>query len=264
MAANVHLITYHHDTAKNLFKAVEQCGLQVEHSVFSGLASALSVLSQDEKELGVCSADIGAGTIDLCIYLGGELLHSEVIPYAGNVVTNDIAYAFGSPIAEAEQIKRSAGAALTSLVGATETVSISRIGGRPARTILRQELATVIEARYMELLRLLKASIRKAQASWNRSGQQALAAGIVFTGGGAEIEGFLSCAAQVLQCPVRKGKPSFLAPGSERALPSEFSTPLGLLLHEAQRPQRAYPKPTSWKSCLQLLSRAKEWIRSEF
>ncbi len=105
MQAKVHLITCHNDMAKNIVKAVERCGLKVDQLIFAGLASSYSVLTEDERELGVCVVDIGGGTMDIAVYTGGALRHTKVIPYAGNVVTSDIAYAFGTPPSDAEAIK---------------------------------------------------------------------------------------------------------------------------------------------------------------
>ncbi|AMX06778.1 Cell division protein FtsA [Enterobacter asburiae] len=105
MQAKVHLITCHNDMAKNIVKAVERCGLKVDQLIFAGLAASYSVLTEDERELGVCVVDIGGGTMDIAVYTGGALRHTKVIPYAGNVVTSDIAYAFGTPPSDAEAIK---------------------------------------------------------------------------------------------------------------------------------------------------------------
>lgn len=133
MQAKVHLITCHNDMAKNIVKAVERCGLKVDQLIFAGLASSYSVLTEDERELGVCVVDIGGGTMDIAVYTGGALRHTKVIPYAGNVVTSDIAYAFGTPPSDAEAIKVRHGCALGSIVGKDESVEVPSVGGRPPR-----------------------------------------------------------------------------------------------------------------------------------
>ncbi|ONG15744.1 cell division protein FtsA [Escherichia coli] len=145
MQAKVHLITCHNDMAKNIVKAVERCGLKVDQLIFAGLASSYSVLTEDERELGVCVVDIGGGTMDIAVYTGGALRHTKVIPYAGNVVTSDIAYAFGTPPSDAEAIKVRHGCALGSIVGKDESVEVPSVGGRPPRSLQRQTLAEVIE-----------------------------------------------------------------------------------------------------------------------
>ena len=105
MEVSVHLISCHNDMARNIIKAVERCGLRVEHLVYSGLAASTAVITEDERELGVCVVDIGAGTMDVSIWTGGALRHTEVFSYAGNAVTSDIAFAFGTPVSDAEEIK---------------------------------------------------------------------------------------------------------------------------------------------------------------
>ncbi len=163
MQAKVHLITCHNDMAKNIVKAVERCGLKVDQLIFAGLASSYSVLTEDERELGVCVVDIGGGTMDIAVYTGGALRHTKVIPYAGNVVTSDIAYAFGTPPSDAEAIKVRHGCALGSIVGKDESVEVPSVGGRPPRSLQRQTLAEVIEPRYTELLNLVNEEILQLQ-----------------------------------------------------------------------------------------------------
>ena len=165
MQAKVHLITCHNDMAKNIVKAVERCGLKVDQLIFAGLAASYSVLTEDERELGVCVVDIGGGTMDIAVYTGGALRHTKVIPYAGNVVTSDIAYAFGTPPSDAEAIKVRHGCALGSIVGKDENVEVPSVGGRPPRSLQRQTLAEVIEPRYTELLNLVNEETAGTAAS---------------------------------------------------------------------------------------------------
>ncbi len=192
MQAKVHLITCHNDMAKNIVKAVERCGLKVDQLIFAGLAASYSVLTEDERELGVCVVDIGGGTMDIAVYTGGALRHTKVIPYAGNVVTSDIAYAFGTPPSDAEAIKVRHGCALGSIVGKDES----------------QTLAEVIEPRYTELLNLVNEEILQLQEQLRQQGvKHHLAAGIVLTGGAAQIEGLAACAQRVFHTQVRIGAP---------------------------------------------------------
>ena len=188
MQAKVHLITCHNDMAKNIVKAVERCGLKVDQLIFAGLAASYSVLTEDERELGVCVVDIGGGTMDIAVYTGGALRHTKVIPYAGNVVTSDIAYAFGTPPSDAEAIKVRHGCALGSIVGKDENVEVPSVGGRPPRSLQRQTLAEVIEPRYTELLNLVNEEILQLQEQLRQQGvKHHLAAGIVLTGGAAPV-----------------------------------------------------------------------------
>lgn len=155
---------------ENIVKAVERCGLKVDQLIFAGLASSYSVLTEDERELGVCVVDIGGGTMDIAVYTGGALRHTKVIPYAGNVVTSDIAYAFGTPPSDAEAIKVRHGCALGSIVGKDESVEVPSVGGRPPRSLQRQTLAEVIEPRYTELLNLVNEEILQLQEKLRQQG----------------------------------------------------------------------------------------------
>ena len=204
MGAKVHLITCHNDMARNIEKCVERVGLKVDQIIFSALASSYAVLTDDEKELGVCVVDIGGGTMDMAIFTGGALRYSKVIPYAGQAVTSDIAYAFGTPPVDAEAIKMRYGCALGRLVSKEDTIEVPSVGGRPARSLQRQTLAEVIEPRYTELLGMVHDEIMRVQSELRAQGvKHQLAAGVVLTGGAAEIEGIVECAEQVFQCQVR-------------------------------------------------------------
>lgn len=169
MGAKVHLITCHNDMARNIEKCVERVGLRVDQMIFSALASSYAVLTEDEKELGVCVVDIGGGTMDIAMFTGGALRYSKVIPYAGNTVTSDIAYAFGTPPLDAEAIKVRYGSALGRLVSKEDTIEVPSVGGRPARSLQRQTLAEVIEPRYCELLGLVQDEIGKMQTELRRA-----------------------------------------------------------------------------------------------
>ncbi|KPM74555.1 cell division protein FtsA, partial [Cobetia sp. UCD-24C] len=135
MEARVHIITCANDMAKNIVKAVERCSLSVDCLVFSALASSTSVLTEDEKDLGVALVDMGAGTIDICIYTGGVLRHTAVIPAAGNQVTSDIAKIFRTPLNHAEEIKTKYACALRQMVNKDEHIEVPSVGGRPARSM---------------------------------------------------------------------------------------------------------------------------------
>ena len=234
MQAKVHLITCHNDMAKNIVKAVERCGLKVDQLIFAGLAASYSVLTEDERELGVCVVDIGGGTMDIAVYTGGALRHTKVIPYAGNVVTSDIAYAFGTPPSDAEAIKVRHGCALGSIVGKDESVEVPSVGGRPPRSLQRQTLH--------------------------------LAAGIVLTGGAAQIEGLAACAQRVFHTQVRIGAPLNITGLTDYAQEPYYSTAVGLLHYgkeshlsgEAEVEKRVTASVGSW------IKRLNSWLRKEF
>ncbi|WP_159714724.1 cell division protein FtsA [Blochmannia endosymbiont of Camponotus nipponensis] len=204
MQAKVHLITCHNDMAKNIVKAVERCGLQVDQLIFSGLASSYAVLTEDERDLGVCVVDLGGGTMDIAIYTAGALRYTKVIPYAGNVVTSDIAYAFGTPLSDAEIIKVRYGCALASLISTGENIEVPSVGGRPPRILQRHMLAEIIEPRYIELMMLVNEEILQLQSRLHQLNiKHHLAAGIVLTGGASLIDGLSTCAQKVFHTQVR-------------------------------------------------------------
>ncbi|AEW44322.1 ATP-binding cell division protein [Serratia symbiotica str. 'Cinara cedri'] len=265
MQAKVHLITCHNDMAKNIVKAVERCGLKVDQIIFAGLAASYAVLTEDERELGVCVVDIGGGTMDMAVYTGGALRHIKVIPYAGNAVTSDIAYAIGTTPTDAEAIKVLHGCALGSMVGKDEILDIPSFGGRPARSLQRQILAEVIEPRYTELLNLVNDEILHLQDQLRQQRvKHSLSAGIVLTGGAAQIDGLVTCAQQVFRTQVRIGKPLNITGLTDYSQEPYYSTAVGLLRYgqechlndEAEIERRALI--SNW------FKRINSWLRKEF
>lgn len=201
LEAKVHLVTGAVSAAQNIIKCVRRCGLDVNDVILEQLASSYAVLSEDEKELGVCLVDIGGGTADIAIFTEGAIKHTAVIPIAGDQVTNDIAVALRTPTHHAEEIKMKYGCALTQLASADETIEVPSIGDRPPRRLSRHTLAEVIEPRYEELLSLIQAELQ-------RSGYEDLmAAGVVLTGGSSKVEGLVELAEEVFHMPVRIGVP---------------------------------------------------------
>lgn len=230
MQAKVHLITCHNDMAKNIVKAVERCGLQVDQLIFSGLASSYAVLTEDERELGVCVVDLGGGTMDIAIYTAGALRYIKVIPYAGNSVTSDIAYAFGTPVADAEVIKMRYGCALESLVNKSENIEVPSVGGRPSRIVQRHMLAEIIEPRYVELMRLVNMEIIQLQSQLRQLNiKHHLAAGIVLTGGASLIDGLVTCAQKVFKTQVRVASSINISGSIDNIAGPQYSTVTGLL-----------------------------------
>ncbi|MFP3019237.1 MAG: cell division protein FtsA [Arsenophonus sp.] len=265
MQAKVHLITCHNDMAKNILKAVERCGLKVDQLIFAGLASSYSVLTEDERELGVCVVDIGGGTMDIAVYTNGALRHTKVIPYAGNVVTSDIAYAFGTHSSHAEIIKVRHGCALGTIVNKEENVEVPSVGGRPPRNLQRQTLAEVIEPRYTELLNLVNNEILKLQEQLRQEGvKHDLAAGIVLTGGGAQMDGLVECAKKVFHTHVRIGKPLNITGLTDYAQEPYYSTAVGLLHYSKQihfENEVEIDKGGSLSNWFNIIT---NWLRKEF
>lgn len=268
MKAKVHLITCHNDMAKNIVKAVERCGLKVDQLIFSGLASSYAVLTDDEKELGACVVDIGGGTMDISVYTGGALRHSSVIPYAGNVVTSDIAYAFGTPPMDAENIKIRYGCAFSALVGKDEIIDVPSVGGRPSRTLQRQTLADVVEPRYTELLSLVQKELVILQDSLKQQNvKHQLAAGIILTGGASQINGIVECAEKVFQNQVRVGTPLNISGLTDYVQKPYCSTAVGLLHYGKQSllsDKSDAKDKSSIKGLTKGLSKLTSWFKKEF
>ena len=229
LEAKVHIVTGAVSAAQNITKCVKRCGLQVGDIILEQLASSHSVLSEDEKELGVCMVDIGGGTTDVAIFSDGAIRHTSVIPIAGDQVTNDIAVALRTPTQYAEEIKIKYGSALANHVDSNETIQVLGISKRPAKKIHKKALAQVIEARYEELFALVMAELR-------RSGYEDLiAAGVVLTGGAANIPGAIELAESVFQMPVRLGVPQNVRGLMDVRENPSYATGVGLLIHGRQQ-----------------------------
>ncbi len=225
LEAKVHLVTGAVSAAQNIVKCVRRCGLDVEDIILEQLASSYAVLTEDEKDLGVCIVDIGGGTTDIAIFTEGSIKHTAVIPIAGDQVTNDIAVALRTPTQYAEDIKIKYACALTQLASPDESIEVPSVGDRPPRRLARQTLAEVVEPRYEELLSLIQAELR-------RSGFEDLcAAGVVLTGGSAKMEGAIELAEEIFHMPVRLGVPQHVAGLVDVVRNPIYSTGVGLLLY---------------------------------
>lgn len=254
LEAKVHLITCAVNSAQNIEKCIRRCGLEVEDIILEQLASSYSVLTDDERELGVCMVDIGGGTTDIAIFTEGSIRHTGVIPIAGDQVTNDIAMALRTPTLHAEEIKIKYACALAKLTGSDETIQVPSVGDRPARSLSRQALAEVVEPRYDELFTLVQAELR-------RSGYEDLvAAGVVLTGGTSKMEGVIELAEEIFHMPVRLGAPQNVKGLSDIVANPVYATGVGLLQYGAEQQRDgkvSKPKRTEndW------LKRIKRWFQ---
>jgi cell division protein FtsA len=257
LEAKVHLVTCAVNAAQNIEKCIRRCGLEVEDIILEQLASSYSVLTEDEKELGVCLVDIGGGTTDIAIFTEGSIRHTGVIPIAGDQVTNDIAMALRTPTQYAEEIKIKYACALAKLTGVEETIKVPSVGDRPARDLSRQALAEVVEPRYDELFTLVQAEIR-------RSGfEDMIAAGIVLTGGTSKMEGVIELAEEIFHMPVRLGSPQNVRGLKDIVNNPIYSTGVGLLLYGMKQQQgsdaarRTDTEQSSW-------AKVKTWFQKNF
>jgi cell division protein FtsA len=231
LEAKVHLVTCAVNAAQNIEKCIRRCGLEVEDIILEQLASSYAVLTEDEKELGVCVVDIGGGTTDIAIFKDGAIRHTGVIPIAGDQVTNDIAMALRTPTPNAEEIKIKYACALAKLTSPEETIKVPSVGDREPRDLSRQALAEVVEPRYDELFTLVLSELR-------RSGYEDLiAAGIVLTGGTSKMEGVIELAEEIFHLPVRLGAPQNIRGLRDIVNNPIYSTGVGLLLYAMKQHQ---------------------------
>lgn len=258
MEAKVHIVTCANDMAKNLVKCAEKCEIQSDQLIFSSLASSYSVLTDDEKELGVCVLDIGGGTMDMVIYAGGAIRHTAVIPVAGNQVTSDIAKILCTPLSHAEEIKVKYACALRQLVSMEENIEVPSVGGRPARSMSRHTLAEVVEPRYQEIFELAYEEIR-------RSGfEDQIAAGLVLTGGTAKMEGAIEFAEEVFKMPVRLGTPEKINGLTDYVNDPGFATAIGLLLYGKEAANQESREVPAGLSVSNVWQRLHSWFKGEF
>ena len=258
MEAKVHIVTCANDMAKNLVKCVERCNLTADQLIFSALASSYSILTDDEKELGICVIDMGAGTMDISIFIGGALRHTAVIPVAGNQVTSDIAKIFRTPISHAEEIKVLYACALRHLVSMEESIEVPSVGGRPARTMSRHTLSEVVEPRYQELFELIQEEVREAGL------EDQIAAGYVLTGGTAKMEGAVEFAEEIFQMPVRIASPVAVQGLKEYVDDPSYATVVGLLHYGMQAQKSGVKENQKSAGVTGLWSRLHAWFKGEF
>lgn len=257
LEAKVHIVTGAVSAAQNIVKCLKRCGLAASDIVLEQFASSQSILTEDEKELGVCMIDIGGGTTDIAIFTDGAIRHTAAIPIAGDQVTNDIAIALRTPARNAEDIKIKHACALQDLADTNHMIDIPMMADRPGRHLSKRALAEVVEARYEELFTLVAAEIR-------RSGlEDLIAAGIVLTGGASKVEGAVELAERVFRMPVRLGIPQHVTGLPDVINNPVYATGVGLLLYGMQ--QRDGQRDQATQAGLKtLFGRMKGWFQGNF
>ncbi len=258
LEAKVHLVTGSVSAAQNIAKCVRRCGLEVNDIILEQLASSHAVLTDDEKELGVCLVDIGGGTTDIAIFYEGAIQYTAVIPIAGDQVTNDIAMALRTPSKSAEAIKVSHGCAMPELADTGKMIEVLGVNDRPGRKISTKALSDVVSARYEELFNLVRGELR-------RSGfEDLIAAGIVLTGGASNVNGAIELAELCFEMPVRHGAAQQMIGLSDASSNPALATSIGLLLHGFRQQyeggfnvQTMHDQPGVWK-------RMKKWFNVNF
>jgi len=257
LEVKVHIVTGAVSAAQNIIKCVHRCGLEVRDLILQPLASAIAVLSDDEKDLGVCLVDIGGGTTDIAVFTNGAIRHTSVIPIAGDQITNDIAMALRTPTKDAEDIKCRYGCALRGLADVREMIEVPDVGNRGARQLSKQTLAEVIEPRVEELYLLIQAELR-------RSGfEQLLSSGIVITGGTSSLQGMVELGEEIFHMPVRLGLPKYTGGLEEVVRTPRYSTGIGLIMAGIDE-QRHHHNHLKGGSAKQVFARMKGWFQKNF
>lgn len=257
LEAKVHIVTGAVSAAQNVIKCVRRCGLEVQDLSLQPLASSHAVLTEDEKELGVCMVDIGGGTTDIAVFTQGAIRHTAVLPVAGDQITNDIAMALRTPTAEAEELKIRHGVAMHQMADPEEMIEVPGVGDRPPRKLSRQALADVIEPRVAELFELVQAELR-------RSGyEELLSSGVVLTGGSSVMPGMAELGEEVFHMPVRVGAPQYDGSLADVVCQPRYATAMGLVMEGAAQRRRGQQvrEPRSVK---QMFGRMKTWFERNF
>ncbi len=258
LEANLHMVTASVSSEKNIEKCIRRCGLEVDDIILEQLASCESVLTMDEKELGVCLVDIGGGTTDIAVYSEGAVRHTAVIPVAGDQITNDIAIALRTPTASAEEIKKRYGCALRQLAAVDESIEVQTVGDRPPRKLSKQTLSEVVEPRIEELFELIRVDLR-------RNGfDHLIRSGVVLTGGSSKMEGMIELAEEIFHLPVRLGMPKYLGGLSEVVKNPIYSTGVGLVQFGHANQSGPKKKAKTESKVSSILQRVKHWFQGNF
>jgi cell division protein FtsA len=258
LEAKVHIVTGAVSAAQNIIKCVRRCGLEVRDLILQPLASVLAVITDDEKDLGVCLVDIGGGTTDVAVFTHGAIRHTAVIPIAGDQITNDIAMALRTPTKDAEDVKQRFGCALSQLADSQEMVEVPGVGDRGPRELSRKTLAEVIEPRVEELYSLVQAELR-------RSGyEELLSSGIVITGGSSVMQGMAELGEEIFHMPVRIGQPNYSGGLAEVVRHPRYSTGVGLLLAGVQQYRSREIARLQVGTFQQVLERMRSWFTGNF
>jgi cell division protein FtsA len=258
LEAKVHIVTGAVSSAQNIVKCANRTGLNVSDIVLQPLASSEAVLSEDEKELGVCLVDIGGGTTDIAIFSGGSIVHTAVIALGGNNLTSDIAIGLRTPAHEAERIKQKYGCALVSMVDKEDTIEVPSVGGRQPRVLGRPILCEILEPRVEEIFQLVQREIQRCGY------EELLASGVVITGGSTLLAGMPELAEEVLGLPVRRGMPRGIGGLVDVVKSPMYATGVGLVVYGAKHQDRRMFRIREDNVYKKVKGRMREWLEEIF
>ncbi|CAN5144970.1 cell division protein FtsA [soil metagenome] len=254
LEVSVHIVTGAVSAAQNIVKCVRRCGLEVVDLVLQPLASSLSVLTPDEKDLGVVLVDIGGGTTDIAIFTGGSIRHTAVIPIAGDQITSDIAMALRTPTADADDIKLRYGTAKQVLADPGSMIEVPGLGDRGPRPLSKQALSAVIEPRVEELYTLVQQIVRESGY------EELLSSGVVITGGSSLLPGMVDLGEDIFLKPVRIGIPDYNGGLADVVKSPRYATVMGLLAEARLQNERGRVVRSQSGGFKQTLARMREWV----
>jgi cell division protein FtsA len=258
LEAKVHIVTGAVSSAQNIIKCANRTGLNVADIVLQPLASSEAVLSEEEKDLGVCLVDIGGGTTDIAIFKDGSIVHTAVIALGGNNLTSDIAIGLRTPTEEAERIKQKHGCCITKSVDKEETIEVPSVGGRQPRVLRRSVLAEILEPRVEEIFQLVQRELQKCGY------EDLLASGVVITGGSTLLEGMPELAEEVLGLPTRRGMPRNIGGLVDVVKSPMYATGVGLVLYGAKHQDLKVFKIREENVYKKVKSRMRTWLEEIF
>ncbi len=225
LEVNAHIVTAAASATQNLVTAANRAGVEIDDVVFEMLGSADAILQVDDRELGVCLIDIGAGSSELIVFYEGAVAHTGVVPLGADHFTNDVAVGLHTPVLEAEKIKKLFGSAVVTIVPEGNEIEVPGIGDRGSRLMPQRMLAEIIEPRTRELFEMVRENLRQAGM------MEALGTGCILTGGGARLPWIMEVAEQVLRCPMRVMGPCAIPRMPAELAGAEFSAAMGMLLY---------------------------------
>jgi len=229
LEAKIHIVTGAVTSAQNIIKCVNRAGLDVYDIVLESLASSESVLTDEERNLGVALIDFGGGTTDMAVFSRSTIKHTSVLTLGGDNLTYDISIGLRTARMEAEKIKIKYGCGLSSMIGRDETIEVPGVGGRKPRVLSRQILGEILEPRVEEIFALIHNELV-------RSGHEnTINSGVVVTGGSAELPGVTEMAEQVFNAPSRTGYPQGIGGLTQVVNKPMYATAVGLVLYGAKR-----------------------------
>ncbi|HXY07049.1 MAG TPA: cell division protein FtsA [Terriglobales bacterium] len=244
LEVRVHMVTAASTATQNVITAVNRAGVHVDDTVFEPLACADSILRHDERELGVCLIDLGAGSTSLIVFQQGAVIHSAVLPIGGDHFTSDLSVGLCTPVAEAEKIKKLYGNVIVTLIPEAHQVEVPSVGDRPSRLASQRMVGEILEPRARELFEMVRDNLRQSGML------EVCVGGVVLSGGGSHLGGILDVAESVLRRPVRLSWPTPLAKMPSTLADPEYATVLGMVFYGHRSRIARGIEDTRWSSRL--------------